>query len=453
MKNTTLSLALLSTALLATPEVNTLTEVFSEAKTSGNIKYYYIQTDKDNSNTGKSDTSHNANSIGGQLSFDTASLYGVSGGVTVMTTNPFLLDDTVDTSIIGKDNGARLAAGLNAPYATEAFSVIGEAYLAYNYADFGLLYGRQVIKTPLIHAKEVRLLPSAVQGGFATYKMNKKSKIELAYLDRFKQRTSNEFMNIIQHALGANTEAITGSSTGYVVMAGADYKTDAFTLKAYDYYARDFMNSAYLDASYKLALAGTKLNFSAQYINQISIGNADTNLAKVGSLTGGKAIGTNAFGLKAVAKLSSATFALAYSNVLQDDAKHDSLVLPWDGTPLFTNMITSNDLFQSIYGSALKSDSIYIGGSQGIKLAYNQRYDALGLAGISSTLSYLNTSNDKFTDSQHDYNIVLQYKAPKAFTFQLKGIWVQNNTGASTDGTISQLKLLSQYRVIANYKF
>ena len=451
MKNTALSLVLLSTALLATPEVNTLTEVFSEAKTSGNIKYYYIQTDKDFS-SGPS-TSANANSIGGQLSFDSASLYGVSGGVTFMTTNPFLLDSAVDTSIIGKDNGARLAAGLNAPYATEAFSVVGEAYLAYNYSDFGLLYGRQVIKTPLIHAKEVRMLPSAVQGGFATYKMNKKSKLEIAYLDKFKQRTSNEFMNIIQHALGANTEAITGSSTGYVVMAGADYKADAFTFKAYNYYAQDFMNSAYLDASYKLALSGAKLNFSAQYMNQTSIGNADTNLVKAGSLTGGKAIGTNAFGLKAVAKLSSVTFALAYSNVLKDDAKHDSLVLPWDGTPLFTNMITSNDLFQSIYGGALKSDSIYIGGSQGIKLAYNQKYDALGLAGISSTLSYLNTSNDKFTDSQHDYNIVLQYKAPKAFTLQLKGIWVQNNTGESADGTIKQLKLLSQYRVIANYKF
>ena len=453
MKKSTLSLVLLSTALLATPEVTTLSEVFSEAKTSGNIKYYYIQTDKDNSNSGKSDTSVNANSLGGQLSFDSASLYGVTGGVTFMTTNPFLLDDTVDTSIIGKDNGARLAAGLNTPYATEAFSVLGEAYLAYSYAEYSLLYGRQVIKTPLIHAKEVRMLPSAVQGGFATYNLNKKSKIEIAYLDRFKQRTSDEFMNIIQHALGANTEAITGSTTGYLIMAGADYKADAYTLKAYDYYAPNFINSAYIDASYNLTLEETKLLFAAQYINQMSVGNADTNLDASGSITNGKSIATNAFALKAVAKLSNATFTIAYSNVLKDDAKHDSLVLPWDGTPLFTNMITSNDLFQSIYGSALKSDSVYIGGSQGIKLAYNQKYDAFGMKGISSTLAYLNTNNDKFTDAQHDYNIVLQYKAPKAFTFQLKGIWVQNNSGADATGKVSQLKLLSQYRVIANYKF
>jgi len=450
MKQLSLATLMLSSALLATPEVNSISEVFSEAKTSGNIKYYYIQTDKD-FDTSPS-TSANANSIGGQLSFDTASLYGVSGGVTFMTTNPFLLDDTVDTSIIGKDNGARLNAGLNAPYATDSFSVLGEAYIQYAYSDFNFLYGRQVVKTPLLHAKEVRMLPSAVQGAFASYKLAEKSKLEVAYIDRFKQRTSNQFMNIIEHALGGDTELVTGSTDGYVVMAGADYKVDDLTLKAYDYYAQDFLNSAYIDVSYKLKIADAKVTFAAQYINQTSIGNADNYFENNASYAGGT-ISSNAFGAKTSISYGSAKFLLAYSNVLRDDGSHDSLVLPWDGTPLFTNMITSNDLFQSIYGSALKSDSIYIGGSQGIKIAYSQNYDFLGLDGISSTLAYLNTSNDKFLENQQDYNLVLAYKHSKKFALALKGIWVQNNSGASADGTVSQLKLLSQYRVIANYKF
>jgi len=157
----------------------------------------------------------------------------------------------------------------------------------------------------------------------------------------------------------ANTEAVTGATTGYLLMAGLDYKNEYFTYKAYDYYAQDFINSLYIDASYKLNLETVKLNFAAQYINQTSIGNADTNLAKTGSLTGGKSIGVNSFGLKAVGKISSAKFVLAYSKVLSDDAKHDSLVLPWDGTPLFTNMITSNDLFQSI-DLNLKRTYIYL---------------------------------------------------------------------------------------------
>ena len=447
MKYIKLSLLMVSTALLATPEVTTLSEVFSEAKTSGNIKYYYIQTDKDKSYTNQDNTSAYANSLGGQLRFDTASLYGFSAGATFMTTNPFLLGPNVDTSIIGKDNGAR---GANAEI---AFSVLGEGYLSYNYQDFGVTLGRKVIKTPLIHAKEVRMLPSAVSGAFAKYNLSSKSKVELAYLDKFKQRTSDTFVNIVQHALGTNTQAITGSSSGSVVMAGLDYKADSWSLKVYDYYSQDFMNSVYIDADYKINLKETKLTFAGQYIKQCSVGNADTNLAKIGSLTAGKSLSTNAIGLKATLAFSSAKFTLAYSNLLKDDSKHDSLVLPWDGTPLFTNMTTSNDLFQSIYGGAFKADSVYIGGSTGVKIAYSQKFDSLGLEGVTTTLAYLNTSNSKFAKDQNDYNAVVSYKYDKQFSLALKGIWVQNNTGAAADGTISQLKLLSQYRVIANYKF
>jgi predicted outer membrane repeat protein len=198
-----------------------------------------------------------------------------------------------------------------------------------------------------------------------------------------------------------------------------------------------------------------KVTLAAQYINQKSIGNADTYFSKNYSAAGG-VISSNAIALKVSAILNSSKFLIAYSKVLKDDSKHDSLVLPWDGTPLFTNMITSNNLFQSNYGKALNADSVYIGGSEGIKLLYNQRYDSLGLKGFSTTLSYLNTAFDKigFDKLQEDYNFVLQYKAPEAFTLQLKGIWVKYDTSAKADGSLNaQVKLLTQYRVIANYKF
>jgi len=446
MKYTKLSLLMLSTALLATPEVNTLTEVFSEAKTSGNIKYYYIQTDKDHESA--ADTSAYANSLGGQLSFDSASLYGFSGGVTFMTTNPFLLGPNVDTSIIGKDNGAR---GYDAQ---KGFSVLGEAYLTYNYSDLGATIGRKVIKTPLVHAKEVRMLPSAVEGIFTEYRINKKSKVEIAYLDKFKQRTSDTFVDMYEHALAGDVERVTGKKSGSVVMVGVDYSHEIFNIKAYDYYADDFMNTHYIEGTYKLNISDVKLSMSGQYLSQKSIGNAEKNLLNDISIAGGD-ISVNAFGLKLTSEFSSAKFCIAYSNVLRDDGNHDSVVSPWDGTPLFTNMITSNDLFQSIYGQALQSDSIYIGGAQGIKFGYKQKFDSLGLEGFSTALSYLHTTFDRVDadKDQNDYNIVLAYKANKAFALALKGIWVENNTAADAQGNVTQLKLLSQYRVIANYKF
>ena len=452
MKYIILSALVLSSALLATTRVNTISAAFSKAKVSANIKYYYIQTDKDKSYTNTKNTSAYANTVGGQLHFDSASLYGFRAGVTFMTTNPFLLGSSVDASIIGRDNGVRIEGNPSGTVARKGFSVLGEAYLAYDYKNAGVYIGREVIHTPLIDAKTVRLLPSAVEGASAHYTLAEKTKVTFSYYTGFKQRTSSVFTNIIEHALGDKTKAITGSDSGSLEMLSFTHQANAYSLKAYDYYAENFLNSVYLDGSYKLNLSDVKVAFSGQYINQKSIGNADTYFGNNPSATGGK-ISVNAIGLKAATTIKSSKFILAYSKVLKENNKHDSLVLAWDGTPLYTNMITSNDLFSSNYGKSLGSDSIYIGNSQGIKFAYNQKYDNFGLKGFSTTLSYLDISNSRFNKDQNDYNIVLQYKAPKAFVLQLKGIWVQNNTGASANGTISQLKLLSQYRVIANYKF
>jgi len=53
-----------------------------------------------------------------------------------MTTNPFLLDRAVDTSIIGRDNGVRVESNPSGGMVQTGFSVLGEAYLTYKYADF-----------------------------------------------------------------------------------------------------------------------------------------------------------------------------------------------------------------------------------------------------------------------------------------------------------------------------
>ena len=452
MKYISLATICLATALLATPEVNTVTEVFSEAKTSGNVKYYYIQTDKDKSYTNTVNTSAYANTLGGQLHFDTASLYGFRAGVTFMTTNPFLLGPNVDASIIGRDNGVRVEGNPSGDVARKGFSVLGEAYLAYDYKNMGIYVGREVIKTPLIDAKVVRLLPSAVEGTSVYYNLSKSTHINLAYYNAFKQRTSDVFINIIKHALGAQTKAITGTDNGYVGMFGLKHKDEAYRFKLYNYYASDFMNSFYIGGSYTTDIAERKLSLEAEYINQRSIGNADSYFDANSATYGGR-ISSNAIAFKASTSLQSAKIFIAYSQVFKEDAKHDGLVLPWDGTPLFTNMITSNDLFLSNYGKSMGSDSIYIGGSQGIKLGYVQKFDTFGLEGVSTILSYLNTSNSRFSKDQNDYNIVLQYKTQKAFTLQLKGILVQDNSSADAAGTITQLKQLRQYRVIANYTF
>lgn len=428
MKKTLMSCFMLFSSLQAADSVASW---FEEGKTKGNIRYYYIETKKDIPNktvNGNLEPAHStsahANAIGGQLSYTTGNWNGFETGVTFMTTNGFALSNVVDTSILGRDNAVQEGLPAGHPVAQESFSVLGEAFVKYSYEELELLYGRKVINTSLVNAKDVRMLPSAVQGAFVDYSMPYGTTIGAAYLTDFKQRTSDKFVNIVKHALGTQTQAITGHNEGEVVQVDAVYQSDAAMVKIYDEYAQDFMNALYLEVGYKGKIAEHySYHIDAQYINQMSVGNADTNLENNNSLAGGK-IAVNAFGLKAGIKRSETAFDIAWTKVLNDSDKHDSLVLPWDGTPLFTNMITSNDLFQSNYGKALNADSIYIGGSQGIRLGYTQTYDFTGVKGFKTALSYLNISNDEFANNQRDYNAVIAYGMGD-FSLALKGIWVQ----------------------------
>ena len=435
--------------------VDNFLDIFKEGTTYGNIKYYYIQTDKQNSVPFK-DSSANANAIGGTLGFKTSVYHGVSGQATFMTTNGFNLNGAVDTSILGRDNGVRLDNGNPSDMiAQESFSILGEAFINYSYENFNINYGRQVFKTPLMDAKEVRMLPSAVEGSKFSYILPTYNVIlGGAYLSSFKQRTSDKFVNIINHALGSTTKEIMGSTSGNMYMINVLYKDKYFTASMYDCYAEDFLNAWYGNIVYTGSINEYMYHFGLEGIVQRSIGNADTNLDNMHSITGGKKINVEALSLKSDVTYGESTFMLGYSYLTNDNGSHDSLVLPWDGTPLYTNMITSNDLFVSNYGKGLTADSIYIGGTQSFKVAYTQGYDFIRVKGVKTTFSYMLADNDKFLKGkQKDFNMVLSYKYDKHFSIAFKGIFVKNNTSASENDTITQIDDFQQYRVIANYKF
>ncbi len=451
MKKIFLASALLCASLIAQSDT---TNFVSDGEAFGNIKYFYIETDKQGISN-KANSSAHANSIGGQLGYKTSKLYGFYAKVTFMTTNGFALPNVVDTSILGRDNGVRLEGSAGGEIAQQSFSVLGEAVITYTGKSYDINYGRQVIKTPLIHAKEVRMLPSAVQGSVFNYD-NKDFglDISLSYLTDFKQRTSNVFTNIVEHALGTNTQAIIGHAGADVVVSELGWNMDGFKIEATNYYAQDFMNSFYGVIGYKRTTQkGFQYNLMAEGIIQRSVGNADENLQEVGSVTGAKRISADSLSLKGDFAHFESKITMAYSLVRAKEGTHDSLVLPWDGTPLYTNNMTSNVLFSSNYGQAFKADSIYIGGTQSYKLAYVQGYDFSGIEGFKTTLSYVVGDNEAFDLGYiHDLNAVVKYTKDN-YSIAFKGIFVKHAASADEAGNISQIDAFQQYRVIANYKF
>lgn len=424
---------------------------FKEGSIHGNIKYYYIDTAKEGGN--QATASQHSNSIGGQLGYITGSLYGLKLGTTFMTTNPFALpegDANVEQSTLARDNRAK--SGIVAD-GNKGFSVLGEAYGLYNRDNYELWYGRKVIESPLIDAKESRILPSSVEGAIGTVKLTSAIQFSAGFIDKFKQRTSDRFYDIIEHALGSNTQAITGKTSGYVVPLSLRYKNGAYNANIYDYYTPDFMNSVYADGTFANKLdADWSYSAAIQGISQTSIGNANSDAAK--AIMGGE-IRSEVIAAKISATYQDTTILVAYSHVFSHEGAHDSLVLPWDGTPLYTNMLTSNNLFVSDYGHGLESDTAYIGGTTGVKIGILEKLDFTGIKGMTAGLSYAHYDGSRFIGgAQEDINGELGYGAGN-LSLALKGMWVSHNTAMGNDphSTAKVNDDLTQYRIIANYKF
>jgi len=450
-------------------EANSVEELFTKGETHGNIKYYFIETDKDPANLGKSTTTAHANAVGGKLGFTTAKMYGVSGGATFMTTNPFAKTDSVDTSIIGRDNGVRIEGSPSGKVAQQGFSVLGEVYLDYQYQGLDVWYGRRIEKTPLIAPKEVRMIPSSIEGGDISYSFENGMKLGTGYVNKFKQRTSSKFIDVYEHALGDQRKQITGKKSGYIVPTYIEWRDAHHTARLYNYYAANFMSMNYFDAVHKHQVNDNlSWNAAIQGMHEQGIGYArtatfDGKLADKTTTQSSADINARFFGLKAGTTFHESSLMLAYTKVLDSrDNEHNSLTLPWDGTPLFTDMITSNDLFTSNYGQGMTSSAGYIAGTSGFKAGYTQKYDFSGVKGFKTVIAYAYYNNSNFIDAQQDLNLVAAYSVG-GFSLVLKGIWVQNNTSNSSADTdvkageagasISQIDKLTQYRVIANYKF
>jgi len=432
-------------------ETDNLSDWFLKGSSRANIKYYYIETNKENSATDLSSSAH-ANSIGAKLNYTTANFHGLSMGFTLMTTNPFSLPSRVDTSVIGRDNGIRLDSSVSSKTAKDGFSILGESFIKYKNENFELLYGRKVIKSPLIDAKEVRVLPSVVEGSTVLYNFENGVTLGSAYFTKFKQRTSNVFTNIVEHALGSKTKELIGKSGGSVASIYLTNNFKNYKFRIYDYFAKDFMNSIYFDVD-KKGKIGSNISYttSIQGIYQRGVGHSIDTMNNNIDTYGGK-INSRAFGVKSKINYDSSTFEVSFTDVLNSsNGEHNSLVMPWDGTPLFTNTITSSNLFGSNYGKGLTSSGGYISGTQGVKFSYVQEYSN----SFKSLVSYSRFSNKNFDKTQEDINAVISYKIGD-FSISLKGIWVDNSTtigSSDSKDSISQIDSLRQYRVIANYQF
>ena len=148
-----------------------------------------------------------------------------------------------------------------------------EAYLGFMNPDANLKVGYQVFNSPWVNPSDSRLKPVAFLGGDLTYKFNPNWNGEVAYMGRWENRTSSQFLQSTQltayapvdgsgcQGLVAQTAAtcnagtlITNSGFLYAKLGYAGPKTMPLTANLYYYGFSNIANAFWLDA--KMPFAG-----------------------------------------------------------------------------------------------------------------------------------------------------------------------------------------------------
>jgi len=456
-----MKLSIVAIGLLSALNANAaedLSSMFSEGKTSGQIREFSISRSVEDTRSSKDDYTRNANAIGGFLKFETADYSGLSFGAALYTTNGFLLGETktdyekVDPTLLGKDN--------------ESYSILGEAYLQYKRGNTTFKGGRQLLDTPMAGSDDARMLPNLFEAYVLSNTDIADTTLIAAHVTKFAQGTfgraygaggilgatsgysaidaSNQvgdFVNMGDYAVG--------ESTGGVSVAAASY-TGIKNLKVqlWDYYAYDILNAVYGQADYSwkcLLNDAVSPYISAQFIKEDDVGD------RLASGIGGDGkIDALYWAAKVGAKVENFDASVAYSATSENDAGEaayaNAIITPWGGMPAFTQGMVTRHMF--------------LAGTKATKLAASYNWKAFG-PNVSTTLYYVNfdmadyngyTQNDA---SERGFDVIYSPSMVKNLQLRLRANYAddfyvsETNADATKNGAVSW----DEYRFIANYNF
>jgi len=405
-------------------------------KVNGKLKLYNIGTYKQSGDINTLDS--NGLAVGGHLGVTSKKFFGWFSKVNLMTTQGLFVDNDpsqIDASVLARD--VSTVSG-NAFDKGDSITIVGEAYIGFSHEGTKLKVGRQIYNSPLAAAKVVRMLPSTFSGASAEKKWGDFS-LGLAYFDKFKQRTSDKFYNILEHALGSKTKSLTNDTKGELLTAKLIYKKGKNKLSLHEYYIEDFIYAFYGDYTRKMGTA----SFALQALYQKSSGYFTQ------ALENGLVNGTNysegmlasAVGAKVSFGSKENKFIIATTYTGSTEGAYSDVIAPFDGTPLFTDTITGNNLFKSLYGKALAADSSYVADTLSFKTAYKHKINQK----VKSMISIGRFDQSIGGVAQTDINAVLSWKA-YGWDMAAKAIYVFDNAQIAGNK-------LQQYRLILTYNF
>jgi outer membrane porin, OprD family len=291
-----------------------------------------------------------------------------------------------------------------------AYSVVGEAY-----AELLLTSGLQGsigfrgYDTPYLSRNDSRMTPNTfeaavIQGTVGGVDGAPGLRFGGGYIDKIKERDSDHFVSMAE-AAGAPS----GVSRG-VSVAGAIYKAGDLSIGGVEYYSKDIINIAYVEAKDAFALTdGVRLQVAAQHTKQQSTGE---------DLLMGHAFSGDQYGLKAELVLGGALLTTAYTTTRTENGF--TMQSPWSGYPGYTAVQVQN--FNRSGENAWM-----------LRAAYNFPV----LKGLSTYALYVHGSQPHVVSqyAQDEYDLNIQWKAP---TGKLQGLTLLARYGIVTQAGPTQ---------------
>ena len=432
----------------AIANVSDLSSMFSEGKTSGQVRMFYV--DRQYQGGGGADTHRNDLALGGHLKFETAERNGFSFATSFYTTNTikWLSYDVQDPSLT--NNG-------------ESYSVLGEAYANINFTTYGTKtnakLGYQRYDTPMMGSDDARMTPNT----FSAYKLTNNDidglKLQVAHIDAI---AYGSFSNIysggviaatsgypalgnagtgVYHNLG---KATVGQNTAGVTNVELTYTAKHFHVKIANDYAWDMYNTLYAELGTSWdCLLNSNIHpfFKAQVIKQNDVGDK-----LIGNIAGTGKIDSLYWATKFGAKYASFAAYVAYSQTGANDASSDSsyenaIVSQFGGMPAYTQgMVTRHQ---------------FLAGTKATKFAAVYNLKNLGV-NLSTAVYYASFDMDEYsgygvvrTATEPGFDIKYYPASVKKLQLRFRG----NFPRRFAETTVGSDKGWSEYRLIANYNF
>jgi hypothetical protein len=312
----------------------------------------------------------------------------------------------------------------------EPYTALGELYGQFRLTDEILAtVGRRGFDTPFINTRDSLMTPNtfvayAIQGETGSANDSTTLRFGAGYVDKIKVRNAQDF-----ESMATAAGAPSGVDRG-VYVAGANYKTGAFSIGAVDYYSADIINIAYSEIRYSIPLTDrVSVKFGAQYTDQQSTGS---------DLLTGKSFSTNQYGLKGELALGPALLTVARTatavGTLSSTGSGTSIRSPWGGYPGYT---------------AVQIENFYRAGEDAtmLRAAYNfPKWTGLSVYGLWVGGS---TPHAAQQYAQREYDANLQWKAQGG---KVKGLTLLARYGHVAQGGPSdqhqdELRLVLYYQL------